>query len=112
MAREDVGELLLETMRFGQHTLVTDRGVGALLSSRVEREEKIGGGAWHQREVVDPLERPLWARWLRWVVPPFLRPVTVFHYHVCPHVGVPASDGVHLEWMSQGVEVKDDQRAG
>ncbi len=34
----------------------------------------------------DLADEPRWARWLRWLTPPFLRPVTVRHHHNCPHV--------------------------
>ena len=98
MKHEEVAELVTA----GMHKIITDRALGADLSSQVIRNEMIGGGAWEVLYRATMLGSVVWKgsettfgpRWL----PKFLRLRRVSHYHVCPHL--PVSDQ-HYHWLVQ-----------
>lgn len=54
-----------------------------------------------EKQWTDQVEEPRWARWLRWITPPFLRRVTVKHYHNCPHIDIPrqGESDLHMGWL-------------
>lgn len=101
---------LLEPMDFGVQQFFSDRLIRAKVRSEVARDAAmrgwevmyrttmLGGQVRTERDWTPDEYRPLWARILRRITPPFLRPVTIRHYHTCPHLEVP--DSTHIEWLT------------